>query len=66
MNRILVYLKISSNFRLTSYLTQKGPVEASEDKNEDDEEELEEKEVSFETGAPVHRATKVQFAELAG
>ena len=42
---------------------KKAPVEGLDDKKEDDEET--EDDVSFENGV-VHRATKVQFAELAG
>ena len=45
------------------HTTEKAPVEGLEDKKEDDEET--EDDVSFENGV-VHRATKVQFAELAG
>ena len=41
----------------------KAPVEGLDDKKEDDEETKDD--VSFENGV-VHRATKVQFAELAG
>ena len=57
--------KISSvrTYKYNLYKTQKAQVEGLEDKKEDDEET--EDDVSFENGV-VHRATKVQFAELAG
>ena len=49
---------------MNTWWNKKAEIQVSEDKKEEGE-ESEENEVSFENGV-THRATKVQFAELAG